>query len=79
MIWPVSGHMTIIAIGIPFIIYLVIHLRQKRIEFLLDNTVEKINNDVDALIQINMIKDLSIGGNGAKFGVDNINTAESEM
>ena len=79
MIWPVSGHMTIIAIGIPFIIYLVIHLRQKRIEFLLDNTVEKINNDVDALIQINMIKDLSIGGNGSKFGGDKNNTAESEM
>jgi hypothetical protein len=45
----------------------------------MDNTIDKINNDVDALIQINMIKDLSIGRAGSKTSGDSLNSVESEM
>jgi hypothetical protein len=45
----------------------------------MDNTMEKISSDVDALIQINMIKDLSIGRAGSKVSGDSINSVESEM
>lgn len=44
----------------------------------MDNTMDKISNDVDALIQINMIKDLSIGRAGSKSG-DGMNSIENEM
>lgn len=46
----VSGHVIIILLGIPLIVNIVVYLRKKRIEFLMDNTMDKINNDVDALI-----------------------------
>jgi hypothetical protein len=46
----VSGHVIIILIGVPIIINIVIYLRKQRIEFLMDNTMDKINNDIDALI-----------------------------
>ena len=45
----------------------------------MDNTIEKITNDIDALIQINMIKDMSIGRNSNKSGVDASGGVESEM
>lgn len=57
----VNGHIIILLMGVPLIIYLVYQLRQRRIDLLLDQSIEKINNDVDALIQISTIKDLSIG------------------
>ena len=44
----------------------------------MDNTIEKINNDIDALIQINMVKDLSIGRN-TNNGSGNLGGIESEM
>lgn len=78
-LWLVNGHMIIILMGCPLIVYIVIYLRQQRIEFLMDNTMEKITSDVDALIQINMIKDLSIGRAGSKVSGDSINSVESEM
>jgi hypothetical protein len=71
--------MVIILMGCPLIVYIVIYLRQQRIEFFMDNTMEKITSDVDALIQINMIKDLSIGRAGSKVSGDSINSVESEM
>ena len=46
----VSGHVIIILLGIPLIVHIVIYLRKQRIEFLMDNTMDKINNDIDALI-----------------------------
>ena len=45
----------------------------------MDNTMDKINNDVDALIQINMIKDLSIMRTTAKSGMSALGGVESEM
>ncbi len=42
----------------------------------MDNTLDKITNDVDALIQINMIKDLSIGRTGTKVGGEGLNSIE---
>jgi hypothetical protein len=45
----------------------------------MDNTIDKINNDIDALIQINMIKDLSISRNTNKAGSDALGGIESEM
>ena len=53
----------VILLGIPVIVVVVIYLRQQRIQFLIDNSMDKLNNDVDALIHINMIKDLSISRN----------------
>jgi hypothetical protein len=41
--------------------------------------MDKINNDIDALIQINMIKDLSITRNTNKAGSDALGGIESEM
>jgi dolichyl-phosphate-mannose--protein O-mannosyl transferase len=75
----VSGHVIIILIGVPIIINIVIYLRKQRIEFLMDNTMDKINNDIDALIQINMIKDLSISRNTNGAGSDALGGIESEM
>ena len=75
----VSGHVIIILLGVPLIINIVIYLRKQRIEFLMDNTMDKINNDVDALIQINMIKDLSIMRTTAKSGMSALGGVESEM
>lgn len=45
----------------------------------MDNTIDKISNDVDALIQINMIKDLSIGIAGSKVGGAGVNNIEQEL
>jgi hypothetical protein len=64
---------------VPIIINIVIYLRKQRIEFLMDNTMDKINNDIDALIQINMIKDLSISRNTNGAGSDALGGIESEM
>jgi hypothetical protein len=64
----VSGHIIIIMIGVPIIINVVIYIRRQRIEYLMDNTIDKINNDIDALIQINMVKELSIGRNSTNGG-----------
>jgi dolichyl-phosphate-mannose--protein O-mannosyl transferase len=75
----VSGHVIIILIGVPIIVNIVIYLRKQRIEFLMDNTMDKINNDIDALIQINMIKDLSISRNTNTAGSDVLGGIESEM
>jgi hypothetical protein len=45
----------------------------------MDNTMDKINNDVDALIQINMIKDLSLQRTTSKGGMSALGGIESEM
>jgi hypothetical protein len=62
----VSGHIIIILLGIPFIWLLVMDLREKRIENLMTSSIEKINSDSDALIQITAIKDLTINKLGSK-------------
>ncbi len=46
----VDGHIIIILVGLPIIVYLVKNLREMRIETLMHTTMDKINNDVDALI-----------------------------
>ncbi len=58
MLADVSGHLIIIAFGIPLIAYSVRNLREKRIEHLLLLTLEKIKSDTDALIQIQTIQDM---------------------
>jgi hypothetical protein len=75
----VSGHVIIILLGVPFIVNIVIYLRKQRIESLMDNTMDKINNDVDALIQINMIKDLSLMRTTAKSSMSALGGVESDM
>lgn len=46
----VNGHLVIIYVGIPFIIYLVKGLREKRIEELMITNMDKLKLDIDSLI-----------------------------
>ena len=46
----VNGHLTIIFIGIPFITFLVINLREKRIEGLMMTNIDKLKVDIDSLL-----------------------------
>jgi len=48
----INGHITIIFMGIPLIYVLVVNLRQRRIDKLMDLSVEKVKSDIDALIMI---------------------------
>jgi hypothetical protein len=57
----VNGHIIIIFIGMPFVVYLVINLRQKRIENLMKMNVDKLRLDIDSLIQIHNLTDFSKG------------------
>ena len=57
----VSGHIVIIIVGIPLIVYLVKSLRENRIEILMKTTIDRLNSDVDALLQVNKITDFSRG------------------
>lgn len=46
----VNGHIIIILLGIPFITYLVVNLREKRIEGLMMTNIDKLKLDIDSLI-----------------------------
>lgn len=50
-----DGHIIVIVLGIPLVVYLVRSLREKRIQTLMESTTEKIKTDSDALIQITTI------------------------
>ena len=62
----VHGHLIIIFLGLPVVIFLVSFLREKRIERLMNSNLDKVGNDMDALIQITTIKDQSISKIGNK-------------
>ena len=57
----VNGHIVIIIVGIPLIAYLVKSLREYRIEILMKTTIDRLNTDIDALLQVNKITDFSRG------------------
>jgi hypothetical protein len=57
----VNGHIVIIIVGIPLIVYLVKSLREFRIESLMKTNIERLSSDIDALIQVNKITDFSRG------------------
>jgi len=57
----VDGHIVIIFAGIPLIGYLVKNLRETRIEQLIKQNIEKLQVDIDALIQINCMSDFANG------------------
>lgn len=57
----VSGHIVIIAVGIPLLWYFVRSLREYRVEVLIKTGIEKIGSDVDALLQVNRMTDFSKG------------------
>lgn len=62
----IEGNLIVIFLGVPVVAFLVAFLREKRIETLLNSNIEKIKNDIDALIQISTVKDLSISKIGNK-------------
>jgi hypothetical protein len=62
----VDGHIIVISLGIPIIVFLVKSLRAMRIDTLVHSTIDKLSNDIDALIQITIIAEWSIGNNGIK-------------
>lgn len=57
----VSGHIVVIFAGIPLIGYLVRSLREKRIESLIKTSVDKVQLDIDALIQVHNMTDFAKG------------------
>ena len=46
----VNGHLVIIFVGVPLISLLVKSLREKRIESLIKTNIDKLKQDIDALI-----------------------------
>lgn len=63
----VNGHIIIIFAGIPLIAYLVVSLREKRIEALIKTTIDRVQVDIDALIIVNNMTDFSKGINKDEF------------
>lgn len=57
----VNGHIIIIGVGIPLIVYLVQNLREQRIENLMKTNIDKLKLDIDALIQIHKLTDFAKG------------------
>jgi hypothetical protein len=57
----VDGHIIVIFAGIPLIAYLVHNLRENRIDQLIKLNVDKLQIDIDALIQINCMSDFANG------------------
>lgn len=57
----VNGHLIIIYIGIPLIVFLVKSLREKRIEILMKTNIDKLKLGIDALIQVHNLTDFSKG------------------
>lgn len=49
VMYDVSGHIIVILFGLPILIYLVTVTREKKIEWLMSTTTEKMNNDIDSL------------------------------
>jgi len=56
-----DGHIIVIFAGIPLISILVYNLRETRINHLIKLNIEKLQIDIDALIQINCMSDFSNG------------------
>lgn len=46
----VNGHIVIIIMGIPLIVFLVKNLKERRLENLVNSTIDDIKSDSDALI-----------------------------
>jgi hypothetical protein len=57
----VDGHIIVIFAGIPLIAYLVHNLRENRIDQLIKLNIDKLQIDIDALIQINCMSDFTNG------------------
>lgn len=57
----VDGHIIIIIVGIPLIVLLVKSLREYRIETLMKIGIEKLNTDIDSLIQVHKMADFARG------------------
>jgi cytochrome b561 len=57
----VNGHLIVIFVGIPLIAWLVMNLRDQRIEILMKTNIDKLKLDIDALIQIHKMTDFSKG------------------
>lgn len=47
-----SGHITVIIIGIPFVILVMKSLREQKIEWLMSTTLDRLTKDIDCLNQI---------------------------
>jgi hypothetical protein len=78
----VSGHIVIIIVGIPLIVYLVKFLREYRIEMLIKTNMEKLGTDIDALLQVNKMTDFTKGVNNDQqekmtmIGIINLHISE---
>jgi len=78
----VNGHIVIILVGFPIIVFLVRSLREYRIEVLMKTNIDKLNTDIDALIQVNKMTDFSRGVHRDQqermtmIGVINLHVAE---
>jgi hypothetical protein len=59
----VSGHIIVIFAGIPLLCFLVRSLREKRIESLIKTNIDKVQLDIDALIQVHNMTDFAKGIN----------------
>ena len=55
----VEGHIVIIFAGIPLLSFLVYKIREQRIDILLQLNIEKVQYDIEALIQIHHVTDFS--------------------
>lgn len=80
----VNGHIVIIFAGIPLVSLLVKSLREKRIEQLVKTNVDKVQLDIDALIQVHNMTDFSKGINNDQthrmtmIGIINIHVLECQ-
>jgi hypothetical protein len=61
MLLNVNGHIIIIFAGIPLIVLLVKNLRETRIELLIKTNIDRVQLDIDALIQVHNMTDFSKG------------------
>ena len=80
----VNGHIVIIFAGMPLVSLLVRSLREKRIEQLVKTNIDKVQLDIDALIQVHNMTDFSKGINNDQthrmtmIGIINIHVLECQ-
>ena len=80
----VNGHIVIIFAGMPLVSLLVKSLREKRIESLVKTNIDKVQLDIDALIQVHNMTDFSKGINKDQthrmtmIGIINIHVLECQ-
>lgn len=55
--WTVSGHITVILIGLPIVVTVMRYLRNQKIEWLMSTTLDKFQKDIDCLNQIITLQD----------------------